>query len=198
MSPFDDELRAAPAVGPRDPDALPGLRMREAFSKPVIALAGLILAASLLAPAMIFLASREARSRAVQGAEVSGCRRSQEPPLIVFFIFPAVGLAICFSLSKALLGPVLRGRRIYRDGVLAKGTVVFVKPRASMARQDFPGASVSEVFISYPSPTGGKAEARAECSNAWLLAQLPSGASVTIAFLPDKPGEALLLEAFLR
>ena len=93
---------------------------------------------------------------------------------------------------------ILRDRRLFRRGRLSSGTVVFAEPSAVFIWWGWAGASTAHVFVSYASESGAQFEARALCQNDWLLKHLAPGTSVHIAYLPNRPSRAALLEAYVR
>lgn len=115
-----------------------------------------------------------------------------------FFFFPLFAVLIFGPLFLPRLGQVFRDRRLFRRGRVAHGTVLFVKQSVASTWPGWPGWCVSEVFVGFQLPSGAAAEARATCQNDWLLQHLQAGAPVHIAYLPDRPSRAVLLEAYVR
>jgi hypothetical protein len=120
------------------------------------------------------------------------------PPLFVFAFFPVFMLLVLLPTFVPQLRGVLRARRIYRNGSLVQGTVVFVKRRAAWSRPGWPGSSAAEVYVAHQSPSGGRAETVVWCPNDWLINQLAPGTSVHILLPPEKSKQGVLLEAFIR
>jgi hypothetical protein len=128
---------------------------------------------------------------------VVGMKGDEMPPglLVMFAVLIAVALSSTFFANGG--SEVWRARRIFARGRITQATVVFVRPRGmrSIYRT---GTQAVDVFVSFSSGRGMPQEAIAWCCNDWLLRQLPVGATVHIAYLENKPDQAILLEAFLR
>jgi hypothetical protein len=121
-----------------------------------------------------------------------------EPPLLLFLLFSLFPAVFLLPIVLSPLLEVLRNRRIARRGLLVKGTVRYAASGTRPLGPSVRNYGVAEIFIAYRHPNGQMVEARAKCRNAWLLNQLVPGSSVTIAYLPDQPAVAVLLDAFLR
>lgn len=120
------------------------------------------------------------------------------PPLAFFLLFPMFPASFILPILLPPVREAYRSRRIARHGLLAKGTVVYAK---SEIRSFWPGSretSPAKIFIAYRRSNGQTVEARAKCPNTWLLNQLAPGSSVTIAYLPNQPESAVLLDAYIR
>lgn len=122
--------------------------------------------------------------------------RNQSPPIALFFFMPFFFLAIFAPLFWPTIREVLRARRLFKNGRLATGKVIFIKKRTTSLWPGMPGNSACDVYIEFLTPTG-KHEAVAWCQNDWLINQLVPGASVHVAYL-DKSDKVALLEGFLR
>lgn len=120
------------------------------------------------------------------------------PPYLMFFLFPLFGALMFAPTFVPQMRDLLHARRCFKRGVVATGTVLFVKRGASWAWPGGLGASGADVFVAYQLPSGTGGEAKARCNNDWLLGHLSPGASVNIAFLPERPSRAALLEAYIR
>jgi hypothetical protein len=125
--------------------------------------------------------------------------RQQEPPPLAFFLFvPFFFLAIFGAMFWPSIRELLRARRLFRSGRLAKGKVVFVKKRAMGFWPGMPFNSASEVYIAFGAPGGPKREGVASCQNDWLVNQLAPGTDVHVAYSNDQTAKVALLEAYLR
>lgn len=129
-----------------------------------------------------------------QLAEVS---KSKDPPLFVFFFFPFFGMMIFIPILAPHFSELFRARRLFKTGRISKGIVVFVKRKNSPSWPTY-AMGPSVISIAYRLPSGQEAEGKALCSNEWLIHHLPPGASVNIAFRPEKPTEVVLLDAYIR
>jgi hypothetical protein len=127
-----------------------------------------------------------------------GDARNQPPPFAVFFFMPVFFLVVFASLFWPSLRDTLQARRLFKNGRLATGKVVFVKKRASPYRSGMYGSSSAQVFIEFQSPGQEKREAVAACHNEWLINQLTPGMTVHIAYSGEKPADIALLDAYLR
>ncbi|MGO9330669.1 MAG: hypothetical protein ACLQJ0_21505 [Steroidobacteraceae bacterium] len=127
-----------------------------------------------------------------------GNGRNQAPPLAFFLIMPVFFLVIFGSLFWPQVGNVLRARRLFRNGRLATGQVIFVKKRLTSIWPGMPGSNASDVYIEFKSAGDGKREVVASCQNDWLINQLAPGALVHIAYSDDKTEKVALLDAYLR
>jgi Protein of unknown function (DUF3592) len=123
---------------------------------------------------------------------------NQAPPFALFLMMPLFFLAIFGSVFWPQIGEILRARRLYKNGALARGKVVFVKKRLTSFWPGMPGSSAAEVYIEIETPGGERPETVASCRNDWLVSQLVPGATVHVAYSPDKPGKAALLDAYWR
>jgi Protein of unknown function (DUF3592) len=123
--------------------------------------------------------------------------RNQAPPLAFFFFMPVFFLAIFAPMFWPPVREVLRARRLFKNGRLATGKVVFVKKRAPF----WPGIpinSASEVYIEFQTAVDAKREGVAFCFNDWLMSQLVPGAKVHVAYSDDRSAKVALLEGYLR
>jgi hypothetical protein len=96
-----------------------------------------------------------------------------------------------------MVSQVMRDRRLFTTGIVAPGTVVFVKPRSNGSWPGWPPPTRFEVFVNATMPTGGEREVCAFCDNQWLLAHLAPGADVTVVCHPTAP-KAMLVENYAR
>jgi len=125
--------------------------------------------------------------------------RQQEPPPLVFFIFmPFFLLAIFGAMFWPPIRELLRARRLFRNGRLAVGKVVFVKKRATGFWPGMPFNSASEVYIAFSGAGEPKREGVASCQNDWLVSQLRPGTDVHVVFSDDGSAKIALLEAYVR
>jgi hypothetical protein len=122
---------------------------------------------------------------------------NQAAPFALFLLMPLFFLAIFGALFWPPIGEVFRARRLYKNGRLATGKVVFVKKRANQIWPGIPGTSASEVYIEFQTSDGNR-EGVASCQNDWLINQLVPGAKVHVAYSDDKSAKVALLEAYLR
>lgn len=127
-----------------------------------------------------------------------GNGRNQAPPLGLFMTMPVFFLLIFGSLFWPQTRAILDARRLYRNGRLASGRVIFVKKRMNSIWPGMPGSSGSDVYIEFQSAIDGKREAVASCHNDWLTNQLAPGAPVHIAYSDKSSAKVALLEAYLR
>jgi uncharacterized protein (DUF58 family) len=130
--------------------------------------------------------------------EVAGMPDNR-PPFFLFLIFPFFFLFLFAPFYLPQLADFRRARLLVKTGTIARATVVFVRSRVPAVT--WPGlqtANAFTVFVSFRTEDGRNVEAEARCGNAWLLQHLPPGAEVHIAYRPDRPRRAVLLEAYLR
>ena len=120
------------------------------------------------------------------------------PPILPFMFFPLFFLLLLAPLYLPQLREVMRARRLYRDGALRPGEVVFVKKRNALAWPGWPAGSMADVYVAYQSPAGTRAETVVWCMNDWLVNQLAPGARVHVLLAPDDTARGALLEAFIR
>jgi hypothetical protein len=120
------------------------------------------------------------------------------PPVFIFFLLPVLALLIFSQLFLPQYRAVSSAKRLFTNGRMATGSVVFVRRRVNTMRNNTGGIGGADVFISYRLASGEWKEGKAWCGNDWLLQQLDPGAEVHIAYLPERPDEIALLEAFLR
>jgi hypothetical protein len=123
---------------------------------------------------------------------------ANEPPVFIFMLFPLLFLLLLSPLFLPQLREVMRARRLYHKGLLTQGKVVFVKMRSAGTWPGWPGSSSADVYVAYQSPSGGRVETVAWCTNDWLLNQLSPGATVHILLPAEKAARGALLEAFIR
>ena len=121
---------------------------------------------------------------------------NQGPPIVLIAIIPLFFLGAFSPLWWPFLKNWLHARKVFKNGRIAKGEIVFVK-RASPSWPSYVAAP-SDLHIAFREPTGEMVEASAVCSNDWLLSHLPPGAEVNIAYMPDDPKKAVLLDEFIR
>ena len=129
---------------------------------------------------------------------IPGAGPDDQPPLVLFAIFPLFFLLIFSPLYFPQLREVMRARRLYKNGVLAKGRVVFVKSRNSGRWPGLPGSRTADVYVGYDLPNGEHAETTVWCSNEWLLNQLSPGTTVHVLLPQDGSARGALLETFIR
>lgn len=130
--------------------------------------------------------------------ELQGNSDTNAPPLLLFLIFPVFGLLIFAPMVVPQIKQLLQARRIFKNGRIAKGSVLFVKRKPTGLWMPQSGSTAAEVFISFSASAGTEIEGRAWCGNDWLLNQLPPGAIVTIASVPERPEELMLIDAHIR
>jgi hypothetical protein len=126
---------------------------------------------------------------------------SQKLPLMMAsLIFPLFFLIVFSFGYLPLIRELVRARHLYRTGIVAPATVVYVKKRSAFMnwsnRQSSP---VSDVHVVYQTPSGGWTETVVLCTNDWLANQL-TPKSVVHLLLPDSDSRrgGVLLEAFVR
>jgi hypothetical protein len=122
----------------------------------------------------------------------------EPPPFLFFLVFPIVGLFVFVRICYPAISQLLRGRRIFKTGLLTRGTILFVKDQAVRWPSNFPGIGASTIFVTFTTRSGERIEARTSCSNRWLLQHLGPGAEVHVGYLSEKPEKAILLEAYIR
>jgi len=125
-------------------------------------------------------------------------RQQQPPPLVLFIFMPVFFLAIFGAMFWPPIRELLRARRLFRNGRLAIGKVVFVKKRATGFWPGMPFNSASEVYIAFSAAGEPKREGVASCQNDWLVNQLAPGTDVHVAFSDDQSAKVALLEAYIR
>ena len=123
--------------------------------------------------------------------------RNEAPPFAFFFFMPVFFLAIFGSMFWPPVREVLRARRLYKNGRLATGSVVFVKKRATPLWPGVSGMGAAQVYIEFQT-AHVKREAVAACRNDWLINQLTPGVKVHVAYSDNEFSEVALLEAYLR
>jgi hypothetical protein len=123
---------------------------------------------------------------------------NQEPPFVLFLFMPLFFFILFAAFFWPPIGEVLRARRLFKNGRLATGKVIFIRRRSNMLWPGMQGNSASLVFIAIPSPSGAEREVVASCSNDWLVTQLVPGATVRVAYADDKSDKVALLDAFVR
>ena len=124
--------------------------------------------------------------------------RNEAPPFAFFFFMPVFFLVIFGSMFWPAVREVLRARRLYRNGRLATGKVVFVKRRSTPLWPGLSSFGAAEVYIEFQTSGQEKREVVASCRNDWLIGQLTPGATVHVAYSDEKSGGVALLEAYLR
>lgn len=128
---------------------------------------------------------------------VIGSAGTNAPPDFGLFMFPLFTLIALVALTSPLR-QIFKARKIFRRGTITKGSVLFVKRRVNSAMARWPSMASAEVYIKYLLPSGAATEGRVSCANDWLLAQLAPGTAVNIAVNPRKPGDIVLLDAYIR
>lgn len=123
--------------------------------------------------------------------------RNSEPPYFLFLFFPFFGLLIFAPVFAPVFRELLRARRIVKNGFITQGSIVFVRRRIR-GWPVWPDLAAFDVTVSYQTPSGVSAEAKAWCNNEWLVHNLPPDCTVHIAIIPSRPGRGALLEAFVR
>ena len=123
---------------------------------------------------------------------------ANEPPVFLFMIFPLFFLLVFSPMYFPQLREVMRARKLYKNGIVAQGKVIFVKRRNAATWPGFPGSSTADVYVSYLLPSGGRAETVVWCANEWLLNQLSPGATVHLLVGRGQTARGALLEAFIR
>jgi hypothetical protein len=131
-------------------------------------------------------------------SRIAGQGDSAPELFILLLIFPIFGLLFLGPLFLPRIRIVLLDRKLFRTGRVTTGTVVFVKQSVGWTWPGWPGWYAAQVFVRFDLPTGAPAEATATCQNEWLLQHLPPGAPVRIAYSPDRPSRAVLLNAYVR
>jgi hypothetical protein len=136
--------------------------------------------------------TREPAVNAIAGNE------PDQPPLFFFAFFPVLMLLVLSPMFVPQLRGVLRARRMYKNGSMAQGAVVFVKRRSASTWPGWPGSSAADVYVAHQSASGERMETVVWCPNDWLISQLAPGTSVHILLQPGKSSQGVLLEAFIR
>ena len=127
---------------------------------------------------------------AIAGREKNG------PPFPVFFVFPLFFVAVFVPMLWPPIAQLLRDRKTFAQGVLARGRVVFARRQSTQSWPGWQGmTSRSEVFVRAEPPTGPPREVVVACSNEWLLAHLAPGSEVHVCVRGD---QAMLVEVYLR
>jgi len=125
-------------------------------------------------------------------------RQQEPPPLALFFFMPFFFLALFGAMFWPSIRELLRARRLFKNGRLAVGKVIFVKKRATGFWPGMPFNSASEVYITFSAAGEPKREGVAACQNDWLVNQLTPGTDVHVAYSDDKSAKVALLEAYVR
>jgi hypothetical protein len=141
---------------------------------------------------VVYLAS-DPTTNAIAG----GQRVANAPPWPIFLVFPLMMALFLVPLFWPQYSQLRRDRRLFRTGVLAGGTAVYVAAPQTAWWPGWPRPTQSTVFVKARLPTGGEREVRAVCSNDWLLAHLAPGTEVTVVCEQDG-SRAVLLESYLR
>lgn len=129
---------------------------------------------------------------------VAGSDLESQPPIFVFGLFPLFFLLMLSPLYWPQLREVMRARRLYKEGALVKGNVVFVKKRNAGTWPGWPGNSAADVYVAHQTPSGARSETIVWCTNDWLVNQLLPGTVVHILLPTDGSARGALLEAFIR
>ena len=131
-------------------------------------------------------------------SRLRGEGRKGDPPLFIFGFIPIFMLAMFSPLFVPQVRELLRVRRLFRDGQLTTGTVIFVKKRVGTSWPGWPNNNANEVFVTFQSSSGELREATAWCPNEWLLQHIAPGTAVRIAYRDKGSSRIALLAAFLR
>ncbi len=131
------------------------------------------------------------------GVNAIGDGGKDQPPLFFFAIFPLFFLVMFGAVFMPQLREVRRARKAFRQGRLVRGSVVYVRKRQSGNWSNQLSTASYDVFVAYQAE-GRASEGRAWCNNEWLLHHLAPGTEVHLAYLPDRPEQIVLLDAFLR
>ena len=126
-----------------------------------------------------------------------GGPENQRTSVADILLLPAIRPNVFRALFWPRYSQLLRDRELFRTGTLARGTVVFVVRQQDSWWPGWPLPTRADVYVQTRLPIGQEREVRAVCTNDWLLAHLPPGAEVTVAYRPGKPS-AVLLENYLR
>jgi hypothetical protein len=137
----------------------------------------------------------------VSDPSVSVIAGEEDPGPSVFFpflMFPLFGLVFLGPFVAPRLRAIMRDRWLFRRGRITTATVIFVKQRTNSAWPGWPGWSAADVVVGFHLPSGESAEATLTCHNEWLLHHLAPRTSVRVAYSPDRPARAMLLDAYVR
>jgi len=115
---------------------------------------------------------------------IAGGQRTDASPWPIFFVFPLFGLMFFAPLFWPRYSQLLRDRKLFRTGTVARGTVVFVVRQQDSWWPGWPLPTRADVYVQARFPMGEEREVRAVCTNDWLLAHLPPGAEVTVSLPP--------------
>jgi hypothetical protein len=110
-------------------------------------------------------------------------------------LIPIVALLLFAPLLWPQLSQLRRDRGLFRKGVLAKGSVVYVAATRDGAWPAWAATRRHQVFVTARLPSGEEKQVRACCTNDWLLQQMPPGQQVNVCVQGDR---AVLLENYLR
>ncbi len=127
---------------------------------------------------------------------ISGASRN-EPPLSLLLMIPLFGFALFGGLVLPRFSEVMRDRKLFRQGVLAEGSVIFVTKTYGSPYQGTGRPTQSQVYVALSGSGDSPSEVKAQCSNDWLLTHLPPGARVMVVYDP-KNNNAMLVEGYLR
>jgi hypothetical protein len=120
------------------------------------------------------------------------------PPLGFFLVFALFPMLFILPLTLPRLREAIKARRLVRSGDITAGSVVYAGSRPRVVWPGLPDSQFAQVFVSFRLPDATWAEAKVRCSNPWLLQQLSPGTEVHVAYKPDRPEPAVLLEDYLR
>lgn len=112
-----------------------------------------------------------------------------------FLVFPFFALVFFVPLVWPRLSQLLRDRKLFRTGTLARGRVRFVARQHDAYWPGWPAPTRGAVYVAARLPSGEEREVKAVCTNDWLLTHMPPGSEVTVCVEGDR---AVLLENYLR
>jgi hypothetical protein len=116
-------------------------------------------------------------------------------PLLTLLFFPLFPLLFVVPIYWPRVSQLLRDRKLFRSGTLARGRVRFVARQHDAHWPGWPVPVRGEVYVAVGLPSGEDREVKAICTNDWLLTHLPPDAEVTVCLQGDA---AVLLENYLR
>ena len=118
-------------------------------------------------------------------------------PVELFFLFPLMFLFMFAPFTVWPLKRLFQARRMFKNGTLTSGRVVWVK-RQNQFFFATPVGSNFEVFFTFTTDEGQAVRTSQSVDNDWLVNQLKPDDELTVVYTPRKPQQALFLEAFIE
>jgi len=121
--------------------------------------------------------------------------RTRKAFYLPFLLLPLFGLIFFAPLVWPRIARYREDRKLFEEGSLARGRVVFVSAGRDSFWPGWPMATRGEVFVAARLRSGGEREVKAICTNDWLLTHLAPGTEVHVCV---EEGRAVLLENYFR